>query len=220
MEKIYCKLPPDALFYALDQPFTPGTVVYCPENHFGVAQQGDNALKFFDEKITVNAKEIPGLKVPFLFGKVQGLKMFFYPYGMSGSFTQKGLTFTSKNGKKAKVSLSIKYKVEIENPYNVLEMNKKFQQYGPCKDGALTRPKYFAEKVAKYILNEGDSAYTKIDMGASWNMHFVEGESSRRPSEMYTLTLSGNVTLKNMFKSFGYKPVDVSLQVLEFEMLN
>ena len=220
MEKIYCKLPPDALFYALDQPFTPGTVVYCPENHFGMAKQGDNALKFFDEKITVKAKEIPGLKVPFLFGKVQGLKMFFYPYGMSGSFTKKGIVFTSKNGKKACVALSVKYKVEMENPYNVLEMNQKFQLYGPCKDGALTRPEYFVKDVVKYILNEGDSAYTKIDMGPSWDIHFVEGESNRRPSEMYTLTLKGKVTLDKMFKSFGYKPVDVSLQVLEFKILS
>lgn len=220
MEKIYCKLPPDALFYALDQPFTPGTVVYCPENHFGVAQQGDNALKFFDEKITVNAKEIPGLKVPFLFGKVQGLKMFFYPYGMSGSFTKKDITFTSKNGKKARVSLSVKYKVEMENPYNVLEMNRKFELKGPCKDGALTRPKVFVENVVNYILNEGDSAYTKIDMGPSWHIHFVEGESNRRPSEIYAFWLNGRVNLKKMFESFGYKPIDVSLTILEFETLN
>lgn len=219
MEKIYCKLPADALFYGLKQPFTPGTVVYCPENHFGVAQQGDNALKFFDEKITVNKKDIPGLKVPFLFGKVEGLKIFFYPYGMSGRFTKRDIEFKSKNGKKARVALSVKYNVEMENPYNVLEMNQKFKLFVPCEDGALTRPKYFVNDVVKYILEEGDSAYTKIDMGPSWNIHFVEGESSRRPSEMYTLTLNGNITLKNMFKSFGYKPVDVSLQVLEFEII-
>ena len=219
MEKIYCKLPSDALFYGLRQPFSAGTVVYCPENHFGVAKQGDNALKFFDGSITVNKKDIPGLKMPFLFGKVQGLDIFFYPYGMSGSFTRKDVAFTSKNGKKARVTLRVKYSVEMENPYNVLEMNQKLKLYNPCEDGALTRPKYFVDDVVKYILEEGDSAYTKIDMGSSWNMHFVEGESNRRPQEMYTLTLQGRVTLKNMFKSFGYNAKEASVEILEFEMI-
>lgn len=223
MGKIYCKLPPDALFYGLRQPFAKGTVVYCPENHFGVAKQGDGALKFFDGSITVNKKNIPGLKEPFLFGKVQGLDMYFYPYGMSGSFTRKGITFTSKNGKKAKVSLSVQYKVEMENPYNVLAMNDKLKLNNPNKDGSLTRPKYFVDDIVKYILEEGDSAFTKIDMGPSWDMHFVEGQGNRRPSEMYTLTMKGKVTLSNMFKSFGYKPasntLDISLTVLEFEII-
>ena len=218
MEKIYCKLSSDSLFYGLDQPFAKGTVVYCPENHFGVAKQGDGALKFFNDKITVNSKDIPGLKAPFLFGKVQGLKMYFYPYGMSGSFTKKDVKFTAKNGKKAKVSLTVKYDVEIENPYNVLTLNDKLKLYVPCKDGALTRPKYFADDIVKFILEEGESAYTKIDMGSAWDTPYVQGET-RNTHEMYTLTLNGRVTLKAMFKNFGYKVKDASVDILAFEII-
>lgn len=219
MEKIYCKIPPDALFYGLRQPFAKGTVVYCPENNFGVARQDDKLLTVFNDSVTINKKDIPGLKEPFLFGKVQGLDLYFYPYGMTGKFVKKDVTFTSKNGKKAKVSLRVKYNVQIEHPAKVLTINYKFMLNNPNKDGSLTRPEYFVKDIVKYILNEGDSAYTKIDMGASWNMHFVEGEANRRPSEMYDLTLKGRVTLKSMFESFGYKVNECSVEILEFEFL-
>lgn len=219
MEKIYCKIPPDALFYGLRQPFAKGTVVYCPENNFGVARQDDKLLTVFNDSVTINKKDIPGLKEPFLFGKVQGLDLYFYPYGMTGKFVKKDVTFTSKNGKKAKVSLRVKYNVQIEHPAKVLTINYKFMLNNPNKDGSLTRPEYFVKDIVKYILNEGDSAYTKIDMGSSWNMHFVEGEANRRPSEMYDLTLKGRVTLKSMFESFGYKVNECSVEILEFEFL-
>ena len=219
MEKIYCKIPPDALFYGLRQPFAKGTVVYCPENNFGVARQDGKLLTVFNDSVTINKKDIPGLKEPFLFGKVQGLDLYFYPYGMTGKFVKKDVTFTSKNGKKAKVSLRVKYNVQIEHPEKVLTINYKFMLNNPNKDGSLTRPEYFVKDIVKYILNEGDSAYTKIDMGSSWNIHFVEGESNRRPSEMYDLTLKGRVTLKSMFESFGYKVNECSVEILEFEFL-
>lgn len=223
MEKIYCKIPPNGLFYGLRQPFAKGTIVYCPEHHFGVARQGDGALKFFDEKITVNSKDIPGLKVPFLFGKVQGLDMYFYPYGFSGGFTRKDVVFTTKNGKKAKVSLKVSYKVEIESAYHALEINNKLMLNNPNKDGSLTRPNYFADDIVKYIVEKGDYAYSKIDMGSAWDIHFVEGES-KRTSEMYTLTLNGKMSMDAMFKSFGYKPatstLDTSVQILEFQIIS
>ena len=218
MEKIYCKKPQDGLFYGLKQPFEKGTIVYCPENHFGVARQDGKLLTVFNDSVTINKKDIPGLKEPFLFGKVQGLELFFYPYGLSGKFIKKDITFTSKNGKKASVSLSVKYDVLIETPSKTLVMNDKFMMNNPNSDGSLTRPEYFVKNIIKYILEEGESAYTKIDMGAAWNTPYVKGES-RNTEEMYNLTLKGKVNLKKMFESFGYKVKEASLDVLEFKLL-
>ena len=227
MGNIYCKKPAGGLFYGLQQPFATGTVVYCPENHFGVARQGENALKFFDEKVTVNAKDIPGLKVPFLFGKVQGLDMYFYPYGLSGVFTKKDLVFTTKTGRKAKISLKVKYKVEIDNVYNVLVLNKKLKLSKPNEDGTLTTPEAFTDYIAKYILEEGDSAYAK--MGLSGLDSYVIGQErsnpNRRgkPGEIVTLELKGMLSVGEMFKNFGYKLSDDSItnvDVLSFEFLD
>lgn len=219
MEKIYCKIPQGKLFYGLRQPFAKGTVVYCPENNFGVARQDGKLLTVFNDSVTVNKKDIPGLKEPLLFGKVQGLDLYFYPYGLSGKFIKKDITFTSKNGKKASVSLSVKYNVQIEHPAKILAMNDKFMMNIPNEDGSLTSPEVFVKNIIDYIIKEGDSAYTKIDMGPSWNMHFIEGQSDRRSSEMYDLTLKGRVTLKSMFERFGYKVTEASVTILEFKLL-
>ena len=219
MGNIYCKKPLGGLFYSLQQPFAKGTVVYCPENHFGVAKQGDNALKFFDEKVTVNSKDIPGLKVPFLFGKVQGLDMYFYPYGLSGAFTKKDVVFTTKSGKKAKISLKVKYKVEIENVYNVLELNKKLKICKPNEDGTLTTPEYFTDYIAKYILEEGSSAYAKANIDSLDS--YVKGQEPSnphrrgKPSEIVNLELKGMLSVDEIFKNFGYKVSKDSITVVE-----
>ena len=78
-KKIQGPMPSNAFVSGIDQKFAPGTIVCVPKNCFGMVVYKSEVLKLFDDKVKLDAKSVPGLKMPKIpfFGKIEGVYIYF-----------------------------------------------------------------------------------------------------------------------------------------------
>lgn len=113
----------EAFFLEIEErEFERGSQVAIPGNYYCVINQGD---KFFwlgninatnpPRYANLNSKDFPGLKVPFLFGKIKA-RIFFVKYGVSVEQYRNNNVVVEKAGKKATWTGWIKYYASTVDP--------------------------------------------------------------------------------------------------------
>ncbi len=224
MAKIYGNAPEKAVYSGLKGDFKKNTEIVAPKGHFGVVEQEGNVAtcKDFTDSIKLNKKEIPYLKTPFLFGKVKGVRVFFYPYQYLGSFTAEERKFTAVNGKKASISLKIFYEVKAQSHRTYATIfNSTYNYNYPDKEGTLVSASYFNYLIESHILGRGKFgkySYDKLIPVCSFRVKPYKGEVCK-PKDIIEIEKNGNLAVKEFFEHIGYNVVNVSVQItdLHFE---
>ncbi len=221
MAKIYGKAPEKAVYSGLQGDFKKNTEIVAPKGHFGIVKQEGNisTCKDFTGSIKLNKKEVPYLKTPFLFGKVKGVRVFFYPEQYLGRFTTAERTFTAVNGKKANISLEIFYEVKAQSKrvYAAI-FNSTYNRNYSDKEGTLISATSFNYLIVDYILGKGKYAYDKAIpvcycRGAAYTSEIG------KPKHIIELEKSGEMAVKEFFNNIGYNVVSASVRItnLHFE---
>ena len=217
MAKIYRATVPNAFCYGMNQPLSKGMKVFSPNNHFGIVRQNASTLTVFDESIKINKKNIPNLKAP-LFGKVKDLFLYFYPYGLSGSFSKTDYVFELNDGRKVKMSFKGKYNISIENPRKVFELNRYMHAYTPNEDGSLARPSHLTDAIIEYLSTENGLPHAGMKPDADW---YNRGVNARGlPGSVVKRALRCLLALEEMFENCGYKVKDHDFHITSFEPLD
>ena len=158
-KKINFNAPSNAATCAMVEGFEKGMEIFSPKYFFGVASYDRKYQCVFDKSIVINKKNFPNAKLP-LFGsniKDDKIGIYFFPYGLKGNFSVKDYLFTLKNGMKAKVSMTIKYEIEIDDPGKVLEFNRMNAQWFPNTDGSHFRISHFNDFIVEQLVKKYDS---------------------------------------------------------------
>lgn len=225
MAKVYGKAPEDAVYCGLQGDFKKNTEIVAPKGHFGVVKQGQNisTSKDFTGNIKLNKKEVPYLKVPFLFGKIKDVRVYFYPYQYIARFTASDRTFTAVNGKKAKISMKISYEVKAQSNHTYATIfNDTYNCNYPDKNGTLISSYRFNYLIEDHILGKGKYAckyaYDKAIRVCDCRVTPYKGEI-RKPYNIIGLEADGEMAIKEFFNHIGYNVVNASVQItdLHFE---
>lgn len=218
MAKIYRSTVPDAFCYGFYQSIAKNTQVFSPTNNFGLVRQNSKILTVFDESVKVNKKDIPDLKAPF-FGKIHDLLFYFYPYGVSDSFSKTDYVFNTKDGKRVKISFNAKYDVAIENPRKAFQVNDYLQEYYPRKGGVIADSIDFNNLLVKYIAENSNPPFAELTCTAEWATPFTP-DSKRAPQHAYMMSLRGSIAMTKFFESIGYKVNSHDFKIIAFELLD
>ena len=205
MAKIYFQAPQGDLFCALEQEFAKGTQLFPPKYYFGVIYQHREVLAVFTDKgIKIDKKSIPGLQAP-LFGKVKDIIVYFYPYGFSGQLNKTDYVFKGKDGKKVLATFDCSYQVEIEDPFKVINFNKRLICYHPARNGTFITSQDFAKYLLEEITVKDETSAIVTKQCAEWaNKQMPE---RGMPSYLYPAQLAGLVAVNHAFERLGYKIV-------------
>ena len=220
MAKIYGIAPEKAVYSGLKGDFKKNTEIVAPKGHFGVVKQEGNisTSKDFEGSIKLNKKEVPYLKTP-LFGKIKGVRVFFYPYQFMGEFTASERKFTAVNGKKANISLKIFYEVKAQSKHIYAYIfNRNYNYNYPSSDGTLVSAENFNYYIENHILGKGKYAYDKATAVCFCRGNAYEGEVLK-PKHIIELEKNAEMAIKEFFDAIGYNVLSSSVKItnLHFE---
>jgi len=231
-KKINFNAPSDAVTCAMNEGFEKGMEIFAPKYFFGVASYDKEYQCVFDKSITINKKNFPKGKFPLFGGKVKDSKIgiYFFPYGLSGKFTVTNHPFTLKNGKKAEITMTIKYAIEIDDPRDVLEFNRMNAQWLPNSDGSHYRNSHFRDFIVEQLLTKHEKSLSTYSgtrhegyIDKAWDYKGRKQSSTgHMVAEGYIVTYMQkmDLLLEKIFKSFGYKKTDVLSCHIEIDALN
>ncbi len=217
MAKIYGRDPQDAIFCGMRGDYKKNTEIVAPSGHFGIVYQYPNVSQVFTGSVKLNKKAVSYLKVPFLFGKIKDVGIYFYPFGFSGNFNAPNQTFTASNGRKVKVSFEAKYKVEIDSRYRAIEFNKKYYKNYPT-NGTLVNNNEFAQLLVEHILEKAQHAFSKAETKKDWFTPYA-GEI-RRPWHVIGLEAEAGMAMKEFFADFGYKLLSETVNITAMQYID
>ncbi|MBO7344831.1 MAG: hypothetical protein J6U92_02700 [Clostridia bacterium] len=231
-KKINFNAPSDAATCAMTKGFEKGMEIFSPKYFFGVASYATKYQCVFDKSIVINKKNFPKAKFPFFGSKVKDddIGIYFFPYGLSGKFSVKDYEFTLTNGLKAKVSMTIKYAIEIDDPGKVLEFNRMNYQWLPNSDGSHYRISHFNNFIVEQLVKKHPESLSKYSgtrhegyVDKKWDYAGRKKSSTgHMVAEGYIVTYMQKMMLllEKIFKSFGYKKTDVLSCHVEIDALN
>ncbi len=231
-KKINFNAPSDAATCAMIEGFEKGMEIFSPKYFFGVASYDKQYQCVFDKSITINKKNFPKAKFPLFGGNVKDDKIgiYFFPYGLSGKFSVTDYPFTLKNGKKAIISMTIKYAIEIDEPNRVLEFNRMNSQWFPNNDGSHFRLSHFRDFIVEQLLTKQEKSLSTYSgtrhegyIDKPWDYAGRKKSSTgHMVAEGYIVTYMQKMKLllDNIFNSFGYKRTDVLSCHVEIDALN
>ena len=208
--KIYFKMPENSYCAGVDSNLKKGTEIFAPEYHFGMVLQNYKPLAVFDKSIKLNAKSVPGIKLP-LFGAVKDVRVRFFPYGITGNFIADNFTFELKSGRRAKATFTVGYKISIKDPWKATEIHSFIGGYTLNDDGSLTRPAYMNKYVLKAVANELAESEAK---GENWR-YVVDPSQSGTPRDALITKIKIRNALKHIFEKMGYE-----IEVTSEEIVN
>ena len=221
MAKIYGKAPEKAVYSGLHGDFKKNTEIVAPKGHFGIVKQEGNisTCKDFTGSIKLNKKEVPYLKTPFQFGKVKGVRVFFYPEQYAGTFTATERTFTAVNGKTANISLKVFYEVKVQSKrvYAAI-FNSTYNRNYFDKEGTLISATSFNYLIVDYILGKGKYAYDKA-VPVCFCRGAAHTSEIGKPKHIIELEKNGEMAVKEFFNNIGYNVISASVRItnLHFE---
>ena len=199
-KKIQGPMPSNAFVSGIDQKFAPGTIVCVPKNCFGMVVYKSEVLKLFDDKVKLDAKSVPGLKMPKIpfFGKIEGVSIYFFPYGLKGSYYLD--TIIQANGKKMAIKMRVAYNLTVEKPSIVKKLLDKTHRYCMDTNGALVEPSDI-----KFLLNDKIYEYLRAREKAGKTWKYIPTGTRLESAENTETEICLRVEIEKVFEEVGYK---------------
>ncbi|MBQ4324789.1 MAG: hypothetical protein IJC29_03250 [Clostridia bacterium] len=217
-KKLSITAPSDAMTCGVTEGIVKGMEIFCPEHFFGVAFFKYKYVAAFDKSIKISKKNFPNARFSLFSGKEKDgdIRVYFFPYGLKSSFEVTGREFAMENGKRATVTMSVKYEIEIEDPAKLGKFNSELGCWNPNKDGSVQRHQYMRTDLTRLLVEKRDDALAK-QQGSDW----TDPSDARRGKPRYIVVqeLRQRVLLESIFEDYGYKVTSCDVKISDLRLL-